>query len=225
MDQLPALVVAVPLLGAAAISASMPLLGNRRRILDAAAIGVAASVAVMLLIIMFRTAGGDQVYWFAGFRPARGIAIGIDFEVGPLSAGLATLAAVLVTAAMTFSWRYFRRVATYYHALMLIFLAGMTGFCLTGDIFDLFVWFEVMGVAAYALTAYRPEERGVAAGRAHLRHHQQRGRLPVAVRYRPDLGAYRRAQHGADRRRYRPSPTERAGRGGVPAHHLGPADQ
>jgi multicomponent Na+:H+ antiporter subunit D len=50
-----------------------------------------------------------------------------------------------VTAAMTFSWRYFRRVATYYHALMLIFLAGMTGFCLTGDIFDLFVWFELMG--------------------------------------------------------------------------------
>jgi len=164
MDQLLALVVAVPLLGAAAISASMPLLGKRRRILDAAAIGVAASVAVMLMIIMFRTVGGDQVYWFAGFRPARGITIGIDFEVGPLSAGLASLAAVLVTAAMTFSWRYFRRVATYYHALMLIFLAGMTGFCLTGDIFDLFVWFEVMGVAAYALTAYRPEERGSLQG-------------------------------------------------------------
>ena len=164
MDQLLALVVAVPLLGAAAISASMPLLGKRRRILDAAAIGVAASVAVMLMIIMFRTVGGDQVYWFAGFRPARGIAIGIDFEAGPLSAGLASLAAVLVTAAMTFSWRYFRRVATYYHALMLIFLAGMTGFCLTGDIFDLFVWFEVMGVAAYALTAYRPEERGSLQG-------------------------------------------------------------
>ena len=113
---------------------------------------------------MVRTAGGDQVYWFAGFRPARGIAIGIDFEAGPISAGLASLAAVLVTAAMTFSWRYFRRVATYYHALMLIFLAGMTGFCLTGDIFDLFVWFEVMGVAAYALTAYRPEERGSLQG-------------------------------------------------------------
>ena len=65
---------------------------------------------------------------------------------------------------MTFSWRYFERVATYYHALMLIFLAGMTGFCLTGDIFDMFVWFEVMGVAAYALTAYRPEERGSLQG-------------------------------------------------------------
>ncbi len=164
MDQLLALVVAVPLLGAAAVSASRPLLGERRRILDAAAIGVAGAVAVMLMIVMVRTAGGDQVYWFAGFRPARGIAIGIDFEAGPISAGLASLAAVLVTAAMTFSWRYFRRVATYYHALMLIFLAGMTGFCLTGDIFDLFVWFEVMGVAAYALTAYRPEERGSLQG-------------------------------------------------------------
>src|SRR5437764_319184 len=118
----------------------------------------------MLVVIMVRTAGGDQVYWFGGFRPARGIAIGIDFEAGSLSAGLASLAAVLVTASMTFSWRYFRRVAIYYHALMLIFLAGMTGFCLTGDIFDLFVWFELMGVSAYALTAYRPEERGPIQG-------------------------------------------------------------
>ena len=105
-----------------------------------------------------------SVYWFAGFRPSHGVAIGIDFAAGPLSAGLACLAAVLVTAAMTFSWRYFERVGTYYHALMLTFLAGMTGFCLTGDIFDLFVWFELMGVSAYALTAYRPEERGPIQG-------------------------------------------------------------
>jgi multicomponent Na+:H+ antiporter subunit D len=40
----------------------------------------------------------------------------------------------------------------------------MVGFCLAGDIFDLFVWFEVMGVSAYALTAYRPEERGPIQG-------------------------------------------------------------
>ena len=44
------------------------------------------------------------------------------------------------------------------------FPGGHTGFCLTGDIFDLFVWFELMGVSAYALTAYRPEERGPIQG-------------------------------------------------------------
>jgi multicomponent Na+:H+ antiporter subunit D len=57
-----------------------------------------------------------------------------------------------------------QQVATYFHAIMLVFLAGMAGFCLTGDIFDLFVWFELMGVSAYALTAYRPEERGPLQG-------------------------------------------------------------
>jgi multicomponent Na+:H+ antiporter subunit D len=164
VDQLLVLVVIVPLLVAAAVTACGPLLRSGRRILDVVAILTAACVAVMLGIIMIRTAGGDQVYWFAGFRPARGVSIGIDFEVQPLSAGLACLAAVLVTAAMTFSWRYFERVATYYHALMLTFLAGIVGFCLTGDLFDLFVWFELMGVSAYALTAYRPEERGPIQG-------------------------------------------------------------
>ena len=60
-----------------------------------------------LSAIMIRTARGDQVYWFAGFRPSHGVAIGIDFEVQPLSAGLACLAAVLVTGAMIFFLAYF----------------------------------------------------------------------------------------------------------------------
>jgi len=146
VDQLLALVVVVPLLVAAAVTVCGPLFRSRRRILDVVAILTAAAVAVMLFVIMIRTARGDQVYWFAGFRPAHGVSIGIDFEVQPISAGLACLAAVLVTAAMTFSWRYFDRVATYYHVLMLIFLAGITGFCLTGDLFDLFVLLYVAPV-------------------------------------------------------------------------------
>jgi multicomponent Na+:H+ antiporter subunit D len=164
MDQLLALSVVVPLIVAAGVSAFKPLFRHRRRPLDAIAILTAAAVTAMLIVVMVRTAGGDEVYWFAGFRPSHGVAIGIDFAAGPLSTGLACMTGLLVTAAMIFSWRYFQRVATYYHALMLIFLAGMVGFCLTGDIFDLFVWFEVMGVSAYALTAYRPEERGPIQG-------------------------------------------------------------
>jgi multicomponent Na+:H+ antiporter subunit D len=164
VDQLLALVVVVPLLMAATICALNPLLRSNRRILDAAAIVTSAVVAVLLIVITFRTVHGDATYWFAGFRPAHHVAIGIDFAVGPLSAGLASLAAILVTASTIFSWRYFEQVGVYYHTLMLTFLAGMTGFCLTGDVFDLFVWFELMGVSAYALTAYRPEERGSLQG-------------------------------------------------------------
>ena len=164
MDPLYALAVTVPLLAAAALLATRPLFAGHRRVADVVAVGVSASVAVMLAFLVVRTYGADSTYWFAGFRPSGGTVIGIDFEAGPLSAGLACLGAVLMTASMVFSWRYFPQAGGYFYVLMLTFLAGMTGFCLTGDVFDLFVWFELMGVSAYALTAYRPEERGPIQG-------------------------------------------------------------
>jgi multicomponent Na+:H+ antiporter subunit D len=164
MDQLFALSVVVPLLTAAAMIALRPLLEKRRLVRDLVAVAASVSVAVMLLVLVFRTDRGDSIYWFGGFRPVGNVAIGIDFEAGPLSAGLACVGAVLMTASMVFAWRYFPQIGTYFHVLMLTFLAGMTGFCLTGDVFDLFVWFELMGVSAYALTAYRPEERGPIQG-------------------------------------------------------------
>jgi multicomponent Na+:H+ antiporter subunit D len=207
VDQLLPLAVVVPLLVAAAISALTPLLRRQRRILDSTAIVTSAVVAGMLAVIMIRVAHQDQTYWFAGFRPHHGIAIGIDFEAGPLSAGLACLAAVLVTAGMIFSWRYFERVATYYHVLMLTFLAGMTGFCLTGDIFDMFVWFELMGVSAYALTAYRPEERGSIQGALNFAITNSIGAYltlsGIAVVY-GRTGALNMAQIGQDIARHRP---------------------
>src|ERR1700733_12842265 len=77
------------------------------------------------------------------------------------------------------------------------------------------------------LRADRLPARGARAapGGAELRHHQQRGRLPVPVGHRPDLRAHRRAEHGPDRHRHRPAPARRAGHRGVPAHHHRAADQ
>lgn len=164
MDPVLPLVVVVPLLMAAAVSGLGPLFKGRRRILDAVAILASATVAGMLISVMIATARSQQLYWFAGIKPHRQVALGIDFSVGQFNAGLAALAAVLVTSAMVFSWRYFEEVSTYFHSLMLVFLAGLVGFCLTGDIFNMFVWFELMGVAAYGLTAYRIEEKGPLQG-------------------------------------------------------------
>ena len=47
---------------------------------------------------------------------------------------------------------------------MLVFCAAMVGFCLSGDLFNMFVFFELMSGAAYALTAYQIEERGPLQG-------------------------------------------------------------
>lgn len=201
------LIVVVPLLMAAFLSAANVVLRPRRRILDALAIATALSVTGMLLYIVLVTRAGDVVYWFGGFRPRRGIAIGIDFAVGPLNGALAALAALLVAGAMVFSWRYFEQVSTYFQALMLVFLAGMSGFCLTGDLFNLFVWFELMGVSAYALTAYRPEERGPIQGALNFAITNSVGAYlsltAIALLY-GRTGALNMAQVGRDLAHHRP---------------------
>ena len=41
---------------------------------------------------------------------------------------------------------------------------GPDGFCLSGDLFNMFVFFELMSVAAYGLTGYKAEEPGPLQG-------------------------------------------------------------
>ena len=95
-----------------------------------------------------------MIYWFSGWRPAGGMAIGVDYAVGPLGAGMASLAGVLASAALVYCWRYFDSARGRHHALVLIFLAASVDFCLTGDLFNLFVAFELVAVTAFALTGY-----------------------------------------------------------------------
>ena len=101
---------------------------------------------------------GTLVYWFGNWHPRPGgIAIGIAFVADPLGAGLAAFVGLLGTAALVFSWRYFESVGALFHALMLVFLGAMAGFCLSGDLFTMFVFFELMGTAAFALTGHKIE--------------------------------------------------------------------
>jgi multicomponent Na+:H+ antiporter subunit D len=162
MHVLVALPVAIPLLGAAFLTAFghfMP-----QRLDDLVGLGVAAATAVISLLLLFDAAGSDIVYWFGGWHPRDGVAIGIAFTLDPFGAGAAALVAVLVTASLLFSWRYFDEVGTLFHVLMLVFLGAMSGFALSGDLFNMFVWFELMSVAAYALTGYRVEESNALEG-------------------------------------------------------------
>jgi multicomponent Na+:H+ antiporter subunit D len=162
MHALVPLPVAIPLIGAAFLTAFghwMP-----QRLDDVIGLAVAAATAVISLLLLFDAAGSDVVYWFSGWHPRSGVAIGIAFTIDPFGAGAAAMVAVLVTAALLFSWRYFDEVGTLFHVLMLVFLGAMSGFALSGDLFNMFVWFELMSVAAYALTGYRVEESNALEG-------------------------------------------------------------
>jgi len=153
--------VVVPLLGAAFLAAANKLLP--RWATDS--VGLACALAVLVLcVLLVIDASHLMVYWFGGFHVRGGVAVGISFSVDRIGAGMASLAAVMVSAALLYSVRYFDEVGSLFGALMLVFLAAMVGFCLTGDLFDLFVFFELMSVAAYTLTAYKIEEAGPLQG-------------------------------------------------------------
>ncbi|HEU0167630.1 MAG TPA: proton-conducting transporter membrane subunit [Chloroflexota bacterium] len=162
MDALAPLPFALPLLVAAlliAISSFAP-----HWLLDALSLLTSVCVCVLCVLLLLASANRPIVYWFGGWVPHQDVAVGIAFAIDPMGAGLASMVALLVTAALMFSWKYFQAVGAFYHSLMLIFLGAMCGFALTGDLFNMFVFFELMSAAAYALTGYRIEERGPLQG-------------------------------------------------------------
>ena len=160
MDHLPALAIALPLPVAAVLMGAAPLFN--RRALDVLAVGTGLVVLVACIGLTIRTSeAGPVVAWLGGWIPRGQTATGIALVVDPLGAGLASLAATLTTASLVFSCRYFKAVKGLSHALMLVFLAAMVGFCLTGDLFNMFVFFELMSVAAFALTAYKIEDESL----------------------------------------------------------------
>lgn len=151
------LAVAIPLAAAALIA-----LGGRfvpDGAIDVAGVAVALAGVLLTGILVERTAHRTIVYWFGGWRPKVGrFPLGISFTVDRFGAGLALLAFVLATAMLVYSWHYMEDAHHLFEVLVLLFAGAMAGFALSGDLFNMFVFFELMGVCAYALTAYKVEE-------------------------------------------------------------------
>jgi multicomponent Na+:H+ antiporter subunit D len=126
--------------------------------MDILALLTSAAVTAICIFLAIRSQHGLIVYWFGNWHPMHGFPLGICFAIDPIGAGLAALVGLLVTAAFTFSWSYFESIKSFYHAMMLVFMAAMCGLCLTGDLFNLFVWFELMTAAAVGLCGYKSEE-------------------------------------------------------------------
>jgi multicomponent Na+:H+ antiporter subunit D len=94
-------------------------------------------------------------YQVSSWRAPFGIALVAD----GLSAFMLGLTALVSFAALTFSVLY---VDSYgqrlsFHPLYHFMIVGVTGSFLTGDIFNLFVWFEVMLMSSYILVLFYSE--------------------------------------------------------------------
>ena len=153
---MPPLAIAIPLPAACLLLA----LGGRipRMATDLLALGAVVGCLVNA-VVMIGAAGADRVvYWVGGWSPGGGHGVGIALVVDQVGAGLAALIALLTLFALLYSWRYFDSVDAHFPVLVLLFLTGMTGFVLVGDLFTMFVCFELMGAVGYALAGYKIEE-------------------------------------------------------------------
>jgi multicomponent Na+:H+ antiporter subunit D len=162
MNALAPLVVAVPLLAAALIAAAGRFVGGR--VADVLALGATLACAGLLVAVLARLHGGIATVWLGGWHPRDGVAIGVAFSLDPLGVGLALFIAALMTLALIYGSGALDPEPPHVHVLALVFLAGMVGFCLSGDLFNMFVFFELMSVSAYALTGIDVDEGAALEG-------------------------------------------------------------
>jgi multicomponent Na+:H+ antiporter subunit D len=78
---------------------------------------------------------------------------GISFTADTMSAGFALASAVVALAVILYSHADIaaREVRYGFYPLVLLLLAGVTGAFMTGDLFNLYVWFELMLIASFGL--------------------------------------------------------------------------
>ncbi len=96
--------------------------------------------------------GEPLIYGFGGWPPP----IGISYEADGLNALVALLTAWVMLFITLYSIWYNKHFdePEWYYILLIGLLTGMLGCIYTGDVFNLFVMLEVLGISAYALVAY-----------------------------------------------------------------------
>ena len=154
-----------PVLLPLATAALMLLLGESRRGLKAllnllsTALGLALAVALLLRV----QADGPAAFgvYLPGNWP---VPYGIVLVADRLSALMAVLAGAVALAALLFALARWQHAGVYFHALFQLQLMGLYGAFLTADLFNLFVFFEVLLAASYALLLHGGGSERVRAG-------------------------------------------------------------
>ncbi|MDQ1420606.1 MAG: hypothetical protein QOJ52_2568 [Acidimicrobiaceae bacterium] len=150
------LTVAIPLAGAA----MAPLLGriSGRLPVITSILSLAASTAI-LLAMASTVYGGEQVTHYMGhWIPVGGQALGVAFSADAWGLTFALVASGIGVLLLLFTLSdqsdLGARELGSFACLFLLLDAALIGVALTGDVINLFVWFEVAALASYALTAF-----------------------------------------------------------------------
>lgn len=161
-EHLPIAPVVLPLLAGGMMLAFG---GERRRNLNAALNVLATLSLVAIATALLRAAdaapnGLAGVYRVGGWPAPFGIVLVVD----RLAAVMLLLTSLLALAAVIFSLARWHRVGALFNPLFQFLLMGVNGAFLTGDLFNLFVFFEVLLAASYGLALHGSGTARVTAG-------------------------------------------------------------
>ncbi|MFZ5507410.1 MAG: proton-conducting transporter membrane subunit, partial [Pseudomonadota bacterium] len=125
--------------------------GRRHRIRGMIGLGAAlANLAVAVLLLFW--VGSDQPAAYGVYLPSNwDVPFGIVLVADRLSVLLLVTAAVVALMALLFAVARWHKAGAHFHPLFQIQIMGLNGAFLTGDLFNLFVFFEVMLAASYGL--------------------------------------------------------------------------
>ncbi len=162
MNQLIVAPILLPLLTAAL----MLLLGEKRRPLKArinlisSLAGLGISICLLLWVQEQGQASSIGVYLPGNWQAPFGIVLVLD----RLSALMLVLTGIVGVSALVFATARWDRAGASFHALFQIQLMGLYGAFLTADLFNLFVFFEVLLAASYGLILHGSGRARVKAG-------------------------------------------------------------
>jgi multicomponent K+:H+ antiporter subunit D len=156
--------IVAPILIPLIAGALMLLYEDRRakRIIGLIAAAVLPLVAIALLQRSEGQAGGTEVgvYLLGNWPSPFAIVLVLD----RLSALMLLLTSVLALPALIFAAAGWDRQGQHFHSLFQFLLMGLNGAFLTGDLFNLFVFFEVLLAASYGLLLHGSGPLRVRAG-------------------------------------------------------------
>ncbi|OYZ42108.1 MAG: cation:proton antiporter, partial [Acidovorax sp. 17-64-282] len=154
--------IALPLL----TGALMLLMREEQRLLKlvvnvlSTALGLLVSLALLLWANQPGATSSMGVYLAANWQAPFGIVLALD----RLSAMMLVLTSVVALASIVFAGARWHRAGVHYHPLFQFQLMGLAGAFLTADLFNLFVFFEIMLAASYGLLLHGSGRQRVQAG-------------------------------------------------------------
>ena len=164
MKEMVPLLVGIPLSTAFLIAILSHMKATSRLAGLFAPLAIAANLALSIWICIESQSGGNAIIW-AGQWNGLGKPIGIELVCDGLARLMVITINMVALAVVIYSVSYMKHftAAWLFNSLFLLMVGAMNGVVLSGDLFNMYVFFEMAAIASYALVAFGTESEDLEA--------------------------------------------------------------